>query len=296
MKQQIKVELQNGKVGIKEYLEQQGAFSARKIKTLLKNKRIWINDKTAYFDNTVKSGDVIVMDLEEMGRDSTIPEEIPLCIVYEDEYLLAVNKSAGMLVHPTQNHPTGTLSNGVKYYFAAKGRELPIRLVNRIDMDTSGIVLIAKSGEAHSALSAQFEEGCEKIYYAVVAGKMEQLQGMIDQPLGIDETNPIKRAIVAGGQDSLTEYQVLEQYADAALIRVRLHTGRTHQIRVHMSCIGHPLLGDQLYGGSQQLIDRQALHAYELRFIHPFFKDTLAIKADLPEDLLTLIDKLRLQS
>ncbi|MDF2533499.1 MAG: rluD 2, partial [Clostridia bacterium] len=212
----------------------------------------------------------------------------------EDEYYLAVNKPAGMLVHPTQNHNTGTLSNAVKYYFVSKGLEIPIRLANRIDMDTSGLVVIAKSGAAHSAIATQFDkEGCEKYYLAVAEGRFASKQGVIDAAIGVDDNNPIRRAIKADGQRSITEYEVQEQYKEAALLRLKLITGRTHQIRAHMSSIGHPLLGDKLYGGNEQRIKRQALHAYEMIFMHPFNNVEMKLQAELSQDMKQLIEYLR---
>jgi 23S rRNA pseudouridine1911/1915/1917 synthase len=225
-----------------------------------------------------------------------MPENIPIDIVYEDAYFLAVNKPAGMLVHPTTNHPGGTLANGIKYYFASKGLDIPVRLANRIDMDTSGLVIIAKSGEAHAAIAAQFDkESCEKFYLAAAEGSFASCHGIIDMPIGIDETNPIRRAVRPDGQKSITEYQVLEQYKEAAYIQLKLITGRTHQIRVHLSNMGHPLLGDKLYGGNEQYIQRQALHAYEMRFIHPYQNSMLILRAEPPKDIEELIHHLQKQ-
>lgn len=294
MKKEITVETSTEKVNIKEFLEQKFSLSSRKTKSLLKDKKVQINGKTAYFDNSVKAGDSIVVDLSESGKDSTIPEDIPIDIIYEDDYLLAVNKLAGMLVHPTPNHPSGTLSNGVKHYLLAKGLDIPVRLANRIDMDTSGVVVVAKSGEVHAAIAEQFDkDSCEKYYLAVVQGSFRTGCGTIDKPIGVDETNPIRRAVREDGQRSITEFLVLEQYPEAALLQLRLITGRTHQIRVHMSSIGRPLLGDQLYGGSMELIQRQALHAFELRFEHPFEKGSIILQAEMPADMKLLIETLR---
>lgn len=294
MKKIIEVEDTAEKVNIKEYLENTCSYSSRKIKSLLKNKSILINDKTAYWDNTVKKGDVLVIDLTETGRDSTIPEEMNIAVVYEDEYFLAVNKPAGIIVHPTPNHPTGTLANGIKHYLMRKNIDIPIRFANRIDMDTSGLVVVAKSGEAHAALSAQLDEdGSRKYYLAVAEGEISPVSGTIDKSIGIDKENPIRRAISEDGQRSITEYEVIEQYKEAALLRLKLITGRTHQIRVHLSSIGHPLLGDRLYEGSTELIERQALHAYELIFTHPFTEEIIELQASLPEDISALIDRLK---
>lgn len=293
MKKQMIVNISAGKQNIKEWLEQQLVLSSRKLKALFKNKRIWINGKVAYSDNSVQNGDVIEIDLSEMGKDSTVPEDIPIEVVYEDAHMLAVNKKPGMLVHPTQTHTGGTLANAVKHYFLSKGLELPIRLVNRIDMDTSGLVLFAKSGEAHAALVKQLEqEDAYKLYLAIVQGSLENSKGLIDKPIGVDEENPIRRAVRVDGQKSVTEYEVVERLTDADLVKLRIITGRTHQIRVHMSDAGHPLLGDALYGGSQDKINRQALHAYQLRFTHPYEKRDIILQAELPEDMAQLLKEL----
>ncbi|HUV84183.1 MAG TPA: RNA pseudouridine synthase, partial [Methanosarcinales archaeon] len=207
---------------------------------------------------------------------------------------LAVNKPAGILVHPTTNFPANTLANGIKFYFLSKDLDIPIRFINRIDRDTSGLVIVAKSGEAHSALAKQFElDSCEKFYLAVAEGFFEAANGTIDKPIGIDDENAIRRAISKDGQKSITMYEVQEQYKIAALIKLKLITGRTHQIRVHLSSIGHPLLGDELYGGSMQYMQRQALHAYKMTFVHPYGKGVIKLQAKLPQDMEQLLALLR---
>lgn len=297
MKEEIIAEILAEKLNIKEFLEDHSSFSARRVKQLLKQKKIQINGKTAYYDSNVKRGDKVVFDMSENHQDTTVPEEISLDIIYEDEYYLAVNKPAGILVHPTQNHPGNTLANGIKFYFLSKGLDIPVRFANRIDMDTSGLVVIAKSGVAHSAIASQFnEESCKKIYIAIAEGHFEKVNGVIDRPIGIDDDNPIRRTIREDGQKCITEYEVLEQYEKSALIRLNLITGRTHQIRVHLSSIGHPLLGDKLYEGNMQNIQRQALHAYEMVFKHPYKSSEMKLQAELPRDMQALIELLKNKS
>lgn len=294
MKKEIVAELSIEKLNIKEFLESCCSLSSRKAKQLLKQKKIQINNKTAYYDSNVKSGDKVVFDLSEAGKDSTLPENMTLDIMYEDEYFLAVNKQAGILVHPTSNFPENTLANGIKFYFLSKDLDIPIRFVNRIDRDTSGLVIIAKSGEVHRALVKQFEQdSSEKFYLAVAEGSFVEANGTIDKPIGIDDENAIRRAVREGGQKSITKYEVKEQYKMAALIKLKLITGRTHQIRVHLSSIGHPLIGDKLYGGSMQHMQRQALHAYKMIFQHPYGKGIIKLEAKLPQDMEQLLELLR---
>ena len=294
MKKEITVEFSIEKLNIKEFLESYCTLSSRKAKQLLKQKKIQINNKTAYYDSNVKSGDMVVFDLSEAGKDSTLPESMALDIIYEDEYFLAVNKPAGLLVHPTPNFPANTLANGIKFYFLSKDLDIPIRFINRIDRDTSGLVIIAKSGEVHRDLAKQFElDSCEKLYLAVAEGFFAAVNGTIDKPIGIDDENPIRRAISEDGQKCITMYEVQEQYNMAALIKLKLITGRTHQIRVHLSSMGHPLVGDKLYGGSMQYMQRQALHAYKMIFTHPYGKGVIKLQAKLPPDMEQLLALLR---
>lgn len=294
MNKEIIVELSIEKLNIKEFLESCCSLSSRKAKQLLKQNKIQINSKKAYYDSNVKSGDKVVLDLSEAGKDSTLPESMDLDIIYEDDYFLAVNKQAGILVHPTTNFPANTLANGIKFYFLSMGLDIPIRFVNRIDRDTSGLVIIAKSGEVHRALANQFEQdSCEKLYLAVAEGNFEATQGLIDKPIGIDDENTIRRVVREDGQKSATMYEVQEQYSKAALVKLKLITGRTHQIRVHLSSIGHPILGDELYGGSMKHMHRQALHAYKMIFQHPYGKDVIELQAKLPQDMERLLELLR---
>lgn len=295
MKEEIIVELSIEKLSIKEFLESYCTLSSRKAKQLIKQKKIQINSKTAYYDSYVKSGDKVVFDLSEAGKDSTLPESMALDIIYEDEYFMAINKPAGILVHPTPNFPTNTLANGIKFYLLSKNLDIPIRFINRIDRDTSGLVVIAKSGVAHSAVAAQFnEESSKKIYLAIAEGIFATVHGVIDNPIGTDEDNPIRRMVREDGQKCITEYEVLEQYERHALIRLNLITGRTHQVRVHLSSIGHPLLGDKLYDGNMQYIQRQALHAYEMIFKHPYSNKEIKLQAELPQDMQQLINLLKI--
>jgi len=277
-----------------DYLVSLQGFSSRRIKKLIKDKKIHINGKAAYRDSILKNGDLLELDLEEEAGQLIEPQDIPLSIVYEDEYLLAVNKPPFMLVHPTASHPDYTLMNAVSYYFSSKNENKVIRLFNRLDMNTSGLVIIPKSSEAHRRLSDLQAKGEMKKYYkAVVEGKPNPEKGVISKPIGIDPDNPVKRKVLDGGQPSITIYETVEVLKGYSVLKLELVTGRTHQIRVHLSDMGNPIVGDSLYGRESGLIGRQALHASDMEFLHPFGGGLLKLHAEVTEDIVKLINKLK---
>lgn len=289
-------ELQNidGKINIIDYLTESMGLTTRKSKMLIKERKVTINGKAGYWDSKLKNGDRIAIDLVETVKEDIVPQPIPLDIIYEDSYLLAVSKPAFMLVHPTQNHQEGTLANGIAYYFSCNGVTANVRLLNRLDMNTSGVVLIPKTSELHGLLGKQMSEGkIRKEYIAVIEGRMAPERGSIDLPLGPDPSDPIKRAVMKDGQQAVTEYCTVGELKGASILTLRLLTGRTHQIRVHLSYMGHPILGDTLYGRESSLISRQALHAQEMELIHPMTDETVILKAKLPDDIEKLIDGLK---
>ena len=208
-----------------------------------------------------------------------------------------------MVVHPTRGYPLGTLANGVLYYFQEKGEKCIVRLVSRLDMDTSGLIIIAKNQFSHMALARDMQDKemqgktFEKSYMAIVHGNMENKSGTIDLPIGKPDEESIKREICEDGQRSITHYEVIESFKNGDLVKMTLETGRTHQIRVHLSHIGHPIYGDSLYGKEEiHYIDRQALHAYKLIIPHPRTGEELILMTDLPEDMKNLISKLKAES
>ena len=206
-----------------------------------------------------------------------------------------VNKPPFMVVHPTKSHCDNTVANGVTYYINEKKENVKIRFVNRLDMNTSGLVIVAKNAYAHHALSNDMSlDNVEKVYIAVVKGVVKKDSGTINLPIFRPSEDSIKRVVDDKGQASITHYEVLERLNDATVLKLRLETGRTHQIRVHLSHIGYGIIGDELYGYvDENLINRQALHAYSLKFKQPRTKENLEFKADLPEDMKNLIEKLR---
>jgi len=221
------------------------------------------------------------------------PEWFPLDILHEDDYCLVVNKPAGMRVHPTAPGESGTLAHAVASYYECSGQRCRVRHIHRLDEHTSGPVLYAKNELAHLRLDeAMRVKAIERIYVAFASGKVTPRSGIIREPIGKDRHHPNRRRVSKAGDAAVTRFEVIEQYASAALVRLRLETGRTHQIRVHMSHRGHPLLGDALYGGSTKLIHRQALHGEELHFPHPFENETIRVQAPWPQDMLDLGQRL----
>ena len=250
----------------------------------------------------VHTGDVLTFESERQkppGAFPMIPEKIPLDIRYEDDWLLAVNKPAGMLVHPLHHTPHGTLANGVLGYYQAKGLTHHFHSLHRLDRDTTGLVLIAKEPELQHMLT---KNGIQKLfhrtYLAIACGKLPAREGWIDRPIGGVPWSIVEQRILPeseGGKPARTHYEVLgEAEADGqplSYVRLWLETGRTHQIRVHLSSLGCPLLGDDLYGTPSPLIGRQALHAAELTFCHPITKQDIRITAPPPEDFQQILAK-----
>jgi 23S rRNA pseudouridine1911/1915/1917 synthase len=279
-----------------DYMSEALGFSSRQIKKLLKNKKVFINGKAAYSDNKLKSGDLLEIDLSEEPRKDILPEDIELTIIYEDEHILAVNKPPFMLVHPTPNHMSGTLLNAVAYYFESQKVKAALRLLNRLDMNTSGVVVIPKSAAVHSKLEEMMKLGSiRKFYIAAIEGTIDPDKGIIDVPIGKDEVDPIRRKVRSDGQPSTTIYETLKKAKNHSLVRLELLTGRTHQIRVHLSHLGHPVIGDELYGKASIYIGRQALHASDMELTHPFGNGVIKLHAELPDDIRGLVTQLELE-
>lgn len=218
-------------------------------------------------------------------------ERLPLSIVFEDDYVLVVVKSAGMNTIPSREHPTGSLANALIGYYEQRRIGATVHIVTRLDRDTSGLVLVAKHRHIHHLLSEmQKNRLISRSYIAIASGWLAHTVGVIEQPIGRKETSIIEREVRADGQYACTRYEVLAQYDTFAQVRLKLETGRTHQIRVHLSYIGHPLLGDDLYGGPMEKIDRQALHCSDLAFLHPVTEEELRFHLPLPTDLQQLLE------
>ncbi|WP_042121778.1 RluA family pseudouridine synthase [Paenibacillus senegalensis] len=276
---------------------------SRKLLSRLKqtDKGITLNGERVYINVKVKAGDRIALYMEEEESEDILPQALPLTILTEDHHILIVNKPAGMIVHPTHGHYIHTLANAVVHHWQEQGRRYRFRPVHRLDQETSGVLAIAKNPYAHQQISEQMKQGSvEKEYLALVYGRPQQAQGTIHAPIDRDPLAPHYRIVTPSGYEAITHYEVVEEFAQASLVKLRLETGRTHQIRVHMQSIGHPLLGDKMYGLAPQsdplpaLIDRQALHAWRLGFDHPGTGERMRFEADLPEDMVHVIRQLRI--
>jgi 23S rRNA pseudouridine1911/1915/1917 synthase len=281
---------------LREYLRAVQKLSGRLISGAAREGRITVNGSRAKLNYVVKLNDEISFDVIKEESQNIEPEKIPIDVVYEDSDIIVVNKQPGIVVHPTKSYPTGTLANGLLYYFKEKGENCIVRLVSRLDMDTSGLIIIAKNQFSHMALARDMSsENFEKSYLAIIHGNMKEKQGTINLPIYRVGGDTIKRVVDERGQESVTHFTVLESFNKGDLVKLILETGRTHQIRVHLTHLGHPLYGDSLYGAEDEheYIKRQALHAYKLRFPHPRTGEILSLEVDMPEDMKELLEKIK---
>ncbi|MED4956255.1 RluA family pseudouridine synthase [Paenibacillus macerans] len=296
---------------IKSVLQRRLGVSRKLLsKIKLTERGVQLNGERVYISVPVKAGDTVSITLEKETSEDILPEPLPLDIVYEDKALLVVNKAAGVIVHPTHGHYTGTLANGVVHYWREKGEKFRFRPVHRLDQETSGLLAIAKNAYVHQHISEQLIAGqVTKKYTALVHGWPAEPEGMIDGPIDRDPAEPHRRIVTESGYPAQTYYKVLDGRKAGSLVELRLGTGRTHQIRVHMTSIGHPLIGDKFYrmpglgllGPEEreavlwwdEAIGRQALHASELGFVHPLTGEPLHFTLPLPADMQALYDLLR---
>jgi 23S rRNA pseudouridine1911/1915/1917 synthase len=282
---------------IREYLKGRLELSSRLIRGAAKEERIKINGKAVRMNYILKDGDALEIELNKEESQDINPEPMDIDIAYESSDVLVVNKPPYMVVHPTKSYQSGTLANGVLYYFREKGESCIVRLVSRLDMNTSGLLIIAKNQYSHMTLAKEMQgQSFKKGYTAVVHGNMSSTEGTIDLPIYRPAEDSIKRVVHELGQRSITHYKVVERLHGADVVRLILETGRTHQIRVHLSHLGHPIYGDTLYGSTDDssLIQRQALHASYLSFPDPKSGEIISLESELPEDMKSLIHKLNI--
>ncbi|SEB96386.1 RluA family pseudouridine synthase [Paenibacillus sp. GP183] len=270
----------------------------------LSEQGITVNGVRQYISVHVRAGDRVELRMEHEESEDILPQDLPLTIIHEDEQLLILAKEAGIIVHPTHGHYMNTLANGVVYHWKQSGLSYRFRPVHRLDQETSGVLAIAKTPYAHQQISEQMiAHQVRKEYLAFVWGVVETGSGTINEPIDRDPEQPHVRIVTPDGYSAVTHYEVVEQFDQGACVRIWLETGRTHQIRVHMRHLGHPLIGDKLYTLEkfaeaasllpEDNLRRQALHAYKLGFRHPGTREHVEFTAPLPEDLIQLKDWLR---
>jgi 23S rRNA pseudouridine1911/1915/1917 synthase len=287
---------------------QKRMFISRSLLSRLKQTEqgIMLNGERVYISVRVAAGDRVEVRMEEETSTDIVPQDIPLDIIHEDEHLLILNKPTGIIVHPTHGHYMNTLANGVVYYWQQSGQNIRFRPIHRLDQETSGVLAIAKNPYVHQWVSEQMiAQTTKKEYVAIVYGHVIADRGTIDAPIDRNPESPHLRIVIETGYSSVTHYEVVERYKGVTLVRLWLDTGRTHQIRVHMRSIGHPLIGDKLYFtnlvGEELLteypaltLERHALHAEKLGFTHPATKQWIEFTARLPADMSHFIEKLTL--
>ena len=264
---------------------------------------VTVNGKTVSKSYKIAGGEEISVMLPAPEPVEAVPQDIPLDVVYEDADVIVVNKPSGMVVHPAPGHPNGTLVNALLYHCAGSlsgvGGALRPGIVHRIDRDTSGLIIAAKNDAAHQFLSAQLaDHTLARTYECIVVGSLREERGTVDAPIARHPSDRKRMAVAAGGREAVTHWEVLARYSGCTHLRCRLETGRTHQIRVHMAYLGHPILGDTVYGVKKEVagLTGQCLHAVGLRFIHPRTHESVELSCPLPEEFIRMLEKLAKKS
>ncbi|MDE6947380.1 MAG: RluA family pseudouridine synthase [Anaeroplasmataceae bacterium] len=287
MKTNYKITKETAGFTLKEYI---ASFHLGKKKQyeFFSSKAIQVNGEIGKEDQILAYGDCITIRTEESV--DFLPDKKKLDVLYEDDYLLIINKPAHILVHPDDKNKQGTLCNIVSYYYQNKGLEYSIKYAHRLDMDTTGILLFAKDSLTLAKLDDMISKHeVKRTYLCLAAGKFKQKIGTIHAPIGEDRHHQQRKRISKTGKPAITHYEVLKEYKNYSLVKVQLETGRTHQIRVHFSSIGHPLLGDVLYGNKDERASRVYLHSYQVEFIHPVTYQVMQLTKELPFDMKKLV-------
>ena len=272
-------------------------YSRSFLKKLLDDGNVLVNDKKAKPSLKIASGDKIDITIPDILPVEIEPEDIPLDIVYEDNDIIIVNKPKGMVVHPAPGHYSGTLVNGLMYHFkdslSGINGELRPGIVHRIDMDTTGLLVVCKNDAAHNFLSEQLAvHSITRKYYAICYNYFTEDEGMVDLPIGRHPTDRKKMAVnYKNGRHAVTHYKVVKEANGHSLVSLRLETGRTHQIRIHMKYLGYPLIGDYLYNPDMEYMTRQALHSHHMEFTHPITGEHMSFTASLPEDMARVMQE-----
>jgi 23S rRNA pseudouridine1911/1915/1917 synthase len=284
-------------------------WSRARLQRLIENEDVLVNDKSVKSSYRLRIGDQIEVELTSPDSESFVPEDIPINVVYEDDDLVVVNKPSGLVVHPAAGVQSGTLANALAFHFQnlpASSNAVRPGIVHRLDRDTSGLLVVAKNAESLESLSDQFRDrSVYKSYLALVHGRVDPDSGKIDQPLARDPSNRTRMAVVRGGRSSLTLYKVRRRYQRFTLLDVELKTGRTHQIRVHLAWLRHPVVADETYGGGRdntiqdakqrahvRSLGRHFLHAEKLAITHPKTGERLEFASPLPEELALLLSEI----
>jgi 23S rRNA pseudouridine1911/1915/1917 synthase len=274
-------------------------LSRAAIQRLIKSNQVTVNGRSSKPSYRVEAGDEVVAQVPAVTPPEITPEDIALDVIFEDEHLAAVNKPAGMVVHPAYGHQSGTLVNALLSHWPQTvdvGGPDRAGIVHRLDKDTSGLILVAKSAATHAALQRQFKRRqVKKIYLALVENHPSPRQGLIDAPIGRDKRHRKRMAIVRSGREARTSYQVIRLFDEHSLVELEPETGRTHQLRVHLAWLGYPVVGDKVYGYRKQRVlkGRHFLHAHKLELTHPVTGASLSLTSALPDDLEDLLRRLQ---
>ncbi|HFI0618420.1 TPA: RluA family pseudouridine synthase [Streptococcus suis] len=294
----MEIKVETGGVRLDKALSELTELSRSVANDQIKAGQVLVNGQVKKAKYTVQEGDIITYQVPEIEEIDYVAEDIPLDIVYQDEDVAVVNKPQGMVVHPSAGHTSGTLVNALLYHvkdLSGINGVLRPGIVHRIDKDTSGLLMIAKNDEAHTKLAAELKDKKSlRKYWAIVHGNLPNDRGVIEAPIGRSEKDRKKQAVTAKGKEAVTRFQVLERFGDYTLVELTLETGRTHQIRVHMAYIGHPVAGDEVYGPRKTLKGHgQFLHARTLGFTHPRTGEVVAFTAEAPAIFQDTLEYLR---
>ena len=299
MTRELTAATEHAGVRLDAFLSADGALTRSQAARLIAEGRVRVNGKPAAKSARLSGGETVTVDVPQLRETALPPQDIPLDVVYEDDDVIVVNKPTGLVVHPAPGHPDGTLVNALLHHcgdsLSGIGGEKRPGIVHRIDRDTSGLIIAAKNDAAHLALSAQLKDhSLSRTYECLVTGNMKQDSGTVDAPIGRSSADRKKMAVVPTGRRAVTHWEVVARYPGVTHLRCRLETGRTHQIRVHMAYIGHPILGDTVYGRKKPELGQssQCLHAGALCFRHPRDGHPVMVFAELPQYFRDVLDKL----
>ncbi len=300
MTRELTASTEHAGVRLDAFLSADGALTRSQAARLIAEGRVRVNGKPAAKSARLSGGETVTVDVPQLRETALPPQDIPLDVVYEDDDVIVVNKPTGLVVHPAPGHPDGTLVNALLHHcgdsLSGIGGEKRPGIVHRIDRDTSGLIIAAKNDAAHLALSAQLKDhSLSRTYECLVTGNMKQDSGTVDAPIGRSSADRKKMAVVPTGRRAVTHWEVVARYPGVTHLRCRLETGRTHQIRVHMAYIGHPILGDTVYGAKKPVpgLTGQCLHATGLRFIHPRTGEPVELHCPLPPEFTAMLQKLQ---